>query len=146
MVPEYDGPLEEVTLERVFEVAPSVLFDAWTVPDVASRWLFAPSGGGSVCELDVRVGGAYRITRTEDGQEYVAVGEYVTVDRPSRLAFTFGMPQFSPEFATVTVEIEPEGGGSRLRVTQDSLQPDFKQPILDGWSMMFGMLESALAE
>lgn len=145
MPPDYDGPLGEVSLQRVFAVAPAVLFDAWTVPEVASRWLFAPSGGGSVCELDVRVGGAYRITRTEDGQKYVAVGEYRTVDRPSRLAFTFGMPQFAPGFATVTVEIEPEAGGSRLQVTQDSLPPGAEQPILDGWSTMFDMLENALA-
>jgi uncharacterized protein YndB with AHSA1/START domain len=64
-----------------------------------------------------------------DGVDYKALGEYVEFDRPRRLVFTFGMPQFSAEFARVVVEIALQGTGSLLTVTQEHLPgPILRRP------------------
>ena len=140
-----EGDGRSIAVERRVAAPPERAFDAWIVPEVAGRWLFADKKDGSACELDARVGGRYRITRTADGQSYVAVGEYVEVNRPARLVFTYGMPQFSPEFATVTVGIEPDGAaGSRVRVVQDSVPEGYEDALREGWEEMFDMLEAAL--
>lgn len=143
---EQDGPLTSIRMERDFAAQPRAVFDAWVVSETASRWLFSTETSEMTCEMDPRPGGAYRIERREGGQSYVAVGEYREVSPPHRLVFTFGMPQFAPGFATVTVEIEPADAGTRMRLTQDSVPPGVEDPIREGWSAMFDLLEQVLAE
>lgn len=142
---KYEGPLTSIQMERDFAAEPGAVFDAWRVPETASRWLFSTETSVTTCEMDPRPGGAYRIERKEADQTYVAVGEYREVSPPRRLVFTFGMPQFSPEFATVTVEVEPEGEGTRMRVTQGDLPPGYEDATREGWSAMFDLLERVLA-
>ena len=62
-------------------------------------------------DIDLRVGGRWTITRRQDGTEYVATGQYLAIERPRRLSYTYAMPQFSPNTDTITVEIAPDGGG-----------------------------------
>lgn len=143
---EKEGPLTSIQVEREFAAQPRAVFDAWVVSETASRWLFSTETGVMTCVMDPRPGGAYRIERREGDESYVAVGEYREVNPPHRLVFTFGMPQFAPGFATVTVEVEPAGAGARLRLTQDSVPPEHKDAIREGWSAMFDLLERALAE
>ena len=91
-------------------------------------------------------GGSYRIERTADGQKYVALGEYCEVMRPSRIVFTFAMPQFAADVDTVTIEIEPEGPRSQLRMNQAGLRPEYEEATRAGWTEMFDLLEQVLAE
>lgn len=53
-------------------------------------------------------------------KEYVAEGEYLEIDRPRRLVFTFRMPQFSDSEDRVVVEIAPLEEGCELTLTQES--------------------------
>ena len=96
------------------------------------------------CVMGPRPGGAYRIERTEGGETYVAVGEYREVSPPHRLVFTFSMPQFAADVGTVTVELEPKGEGTHMRVTQDGNRPGYDDATRAGWSAMFDLLERAL--
>src|SRR5579871_3922168 len=97
-----DPVLDTLKIARRFEATPERLFDAWTDPQLVTRWLFTgPTSESHSAQLDVRVGGQWTITDRRDGVDYVALGEYRVVDRPQRLVFSFGMPQFSPEFAEV---------------------------------------------
>jgi len=50
----------EVVLTRVFDAPRSLVFDAWTKPDLLQRWLEAPGRSMAICEIDLKVGGAYR--------------------------------------------------------------------------------------
>ena len=143
---EREGARRSITVTRRFRASPAQAFDAWVLPEIASRWLFADPKIGSVCELDPRVGGNYRITREADGQRYVAVGEYREVCRPARLAFTFGMPQFSPEFAAISVCIDPDGDGCVMRLVQGDLEEGYQDATRQGWEEMFNLLETTLLE
>ncbi len=141
---EYDGLLTSITLARDFDASPEFVFDAWIQPATAAQWLFSTTASTTVCDLDPRVGGTYTITRTQGDERYVAVGEYVVLDRPHQLVFTFGMPQFSADSCTVTVDISAQDGRTRLRLTQDRMRPGDEEAMLAGWSAMFDLLEQAL--
>jgi uncharacterized protein YndB with AHSA1/START domain len=134
-------------LERHFEASPERLFDAWTDPSVTSQWLFTTAASEvHQAHLDVRVGGQWEIVDRRDGTDYRAIGEYLEIDRPRRLVFTFGMPQFSDAFTTVTVEIRPDAAGSTMTVAQAGLPLEHVPATEDGWRAMFDELANVLGE
>ena len=136
-----------LTMTRRFEASPERLFDAWTDPNLAARWLFTgPASEAHCAELDVRVGGRWVIEDRRGGVDYKALGEYLEVERPRRLTFTFGMPQFSPAFDKVTVEIAPDGTGSVMTFTQEGLPADYIDATRHGWNEMFDALSARLVQ
>ena len=86
--------------------------------------------------------GEHKITRIENGQRYVAVGEYLRVDRPGHSRFTFGMPRLTLDFDTIAVEFKPAGGGTELSLNQYGLRPGHEEATLAGWRGIFGLLEA----
>jgi uncharacterized protein YndB with AHSA1/START domain len=134
-----------LTMVRRFAASPERVFDAWTTPEIAARWLFTgPTSETHATELDLRVGGKWTITDRREGVDYTAIGEYLEIDRPRRLVFTFGMPQFSPEFDTIVVTLEPDGDGCVMTFVQEKLPAEMRKPTEEGWHWMFVGLEAAL--
>ncbi len=122
------------------------MFDAWISPAIVARWLFTSPGSQShTTELDVRVGGAWKIVDRRAGVDYTALGEYRVIDRPRQLVFSFGMPQFSPEFVDVTADFAPDGDGCLMTLSQERVQPGHLRPTTDGWNEMFDVLAGVLA-
>lgn len=144
-------------MTRRFDASPERVFDAWTDPAIAGKWLFTgPTSTTHATQLDVRVGGQWEIVDRREGVDYRGIGEYLEVDRPRRLVFTFGMPQFSAEFDRVTVEIAPDGAGALMTLTHESPPMDVFEPsegpwsaahkdgLKNGWGGMFEGLTAAL--
>jgi uncharacterized protein YndB with AHSA1/START domain len=137
--------VQVLSLSRRFEVSPERLFQAWTDPSLARAWLFTtPESEAHETLMDVRVGGAWSITDRRGGVTYEAIGRYLAVEPSTRLVFSFGMPQFSPAFNRVTVELTPDGDGTILTLTQEGLPPEHIPPTEDGWSRMFDALAERL--
>jgi len=148
------NPDRILRMTRRFEAAPERVFDAWLDPATARRWLFTlPSDQEYRAELDARVGGRWTITARRGGMDYTAVGEYLEIDRPRRLVFTFAMPQFSPNSDRLTVEIAPDGAGCILTLTQEGVDIAAELGLLPagvaggtetGWIDMFDTLAATL--
>jgi uncharacterized protein YndB with AHSA1/START domain len=82
----------ELHLERTFAASPEDVFDAWTNPEVLRRWWAAgPDWEGLPAEVDLRVGGGYRLSMRDpaSGATHTLRGEYTEVARPHRLAYTW---------------------------------------------------------
>jgi uncharacterized protein YndB with AHSA1/START domain len=79
----------EVVITRVFEAPRGLVFKAWIDPEHMARW-WGPKGfTNPICELDARVGGAWRIVmRSPAGIEYPCGGVYREILEPERLVFT----------------------------------------------------------
>ncbi|HXQ13673.1 MAG TPA: SRPBCC domain-containing protein [Caulobacteraceae bacterium] len=138
---------QRLTMTRRFDASPERLFDAWTDPRLAHGWLFTtPDSEAHSAEIDLRIGGAWKIVDRRGGTDYTALGEYLEIDRPRRLAFSFGMPQFSPAFDKVTVEIAADGDGAIMTLTQEGLPPAYIPATEDGWAKMFDALSVQLAD
>jgi uncharacterized protein YndB with AHSA1/START domain len=140
-----DAALVSLSISRRFEASAERVFDAWLKPETAAKWLFTTPGSEShSTELDARVGGKWTIIDTREGVAYTALGEYLEIDRPRRLVFSFGMPQFSPGFNRVIVEIAPEGEGCILTLTQENLPQMAVEGLTHGWNAMFDGLAGVL--
>jgi uncharacterized protein YndB with AHSA1/START domain len=79
----------ELVIERVFDMPPDIVFQAWTQPEHLARW-WGPKGfTNPICEVDLRVGGAWHIVMcAPDGAEYPCGGVYREIVKPERLVFT----------------------------------------------------------
>ena len=140
-------PPTTLRVTRRFEAAAVRVFDAWLDAERARRWLFAAPGGEMVrAEVDARVGGTFRFVDRRDGVDVEHVGEYLEIDRPRRLVFTFGVPLYSAERSRVTVEIAPLDAGCELTLTHEGVLPDYAERTTEGWTTMLGGLAAALGE
>jgi len=137
----------EVT--RRFPFPAARVFDAWLDPRIARKFLFATATGEMVrAETDPRVGGAYVFVDRRDGEDIEHTGEYLEIDRPRRLVFTFGVPKFSADFATVEIDIAPDGPNAcflTLRQEMSAENAQWKDRTIEGWTMILGNLETAIA-
>lgn len=102
--------------KRVLGATPDEVFSAWTKAETLVRW-FGPTGDAAVKihELHVHAGGKYRIEmRMPDNSIHIVVGEYITVARPSHLAFTWKWEGKDEEATLVEISIRDHGKGCEL--------------------------------
>jgi uncharacterized protein YndB with AHSA1/START domain len=107
-------------LERTFDAPAEAVFDAWTNPEVLRRWwIVNPAWSAPVAEVDLRVGGAYRLSmRDPDAEQpHTVCGVYREVRRPERLVYTWAWEDAEGETGhTSTITVQFIGEGERTRV------------------------------
>jgi uncharacterized protein YndB with AHSA1/START domain len=79
-----------------------------------------------------------------DGEDIEHVGEYLEIDRPRRLVFTFAVPKFSTENTRVTVDIVPLDTGCELTLTHEGVLPDYAARTESGWGKILDALAATL--
>lgn len=106
----------EVVVTRSFDAPREMIWDAYTRPELVKRWLLGPDGWSMpVCEIDLRVGGAYRYRWRNDatGHEFGAEGEHLEVTPVSRLVINQRMEGMPGEMVC-TLELSAAGGRTTL--------------------------------
>jgi len=103
----------EVVVMRTFNGPARVVFEAWTKPELFKRWWVPKSMGMSLlsCEMDVRVGGRYRLEFSYEGSKSAFFGTYKEVTPHSRLVWT---NEESEDGAITTVTFEEKDGKTLL--------------------------------
>ena len=110
----------EIAMTRVFDARRHLVFDAMTRPEHVRRWFGCAEFELPVCEIDLRVGGAYRfVMRNPDGIESTLQGLYREVARPEHVVFTerFSMPGFTSDEYQVASVFTELGGRTTLTTT-----------------------------
>jgi uncharacterized protein YndB with AHSA1/START domain len=106
-----------VTLTRVLDAPRALVWRAWTDPKHMGQW-FGPRGFTADCELDLRVGGAFRIVmHGPDGNDYPMKGMFREIAPPQRLVFTnIAVDKDDHHLleGETTVILEEEGGKTEL--------------------------------
>lgn len=120
---------EVLTIVRSFSAPPVLLFRLWADPAHRVRW-WGPSGMAlASCEVDFRVGGAWRVTmKAASGYEHPVHGVFTEIDEPRRLCFTYINDADMHEML-VELDFEPEGDGTRMHFRQ---APFLNVPERDG--------------
>ena len=104
----------ELVVTRTFNGPARIVFEAWTKPELFKRWWVPKSMGMFLrsCEMDVRVGGRYRLVFGHDASNPVEFfGRYIEVTPHSRLVWT---NDESDDGAVTTVTFEEKGGKTLL--------------------------------
>ena len=135
---------QTVRVSRRFAHPAEAVFDAWLNPAIAGKFLFAtPTGVMKTVEIDAQVGGKFNIVETREGEDAEHVGEYLEIDRPRRLVFSFGN-NMSFAATTVTVEIADAPGGCELSLTHEGVLEDYASRTEGGWTMILDSLARTL--
>lgn len=108
--------VDAVEVEVRIAASPETVFDFFTDPGKMIQWM------GRSAELDPRPGGGFRC---EANEEAIAVGEYVELDPPHRVIFTWGWEGEEsvtpPGSSRVEVLLAPDGEGTHLRLIHHDL-------------------------
>ena len=143
----------EIVMTRVFDAPRSLVFDAYTKPELLKRWL-GVFGGYSmpICEVDLRVGGTYRfVWRGPDGVEMGVRGVYREVVRPERLVHTEKFDEaWYPGESLITTLLAEQGGKTALTVTmryesREARDAVLKSPMEGGVAQSYDKLAELLA-
>ena len=132
-----------VRVKHRFTASAERVFDAWLDPAKARRFLFAtPTGQMVRAEIDPRVGGLYTFTDRRDGEDVDHTGEYLEIDRPRRLVFTFMVPKYSSVVTRVSIDIVPLESGCELILTHEGVLKEYEEGSTQGWSRILATLAS----
>ena len=130
---------EPLRSELTIAAPPEVVFPYFTDPARMVDWI------GVAAVLDPRPGGTFRL---EQGRN-VVVGEYLEVDPPRRVVFSWGYEGAALTLAAgstrVEVTLEPEGGGTRLVLLHHGLPGALRDPHAQGWEHYLGRLAPVAA-
>lgn len=117
-----DAVTEGISVEREIAIAasPETVWELLTNEDEAVRWM------GQSATFDLRPGGTYRVEVIPGN---IAQGEFLEIDPPSRLVYTWGWEPGSqspvtPGSSTIEFELTPDGDGTRLRFRHSGLPND----------------------
>src|SRR5262245_35907155 len=129
----------EVVVTRTINGPARIVFEAFTKADLFKRWWVPKSFGLTLvsCELDVRVGGTYRLVFSHNGSDMAFFGTYNEVTPHSRLVWTNDEGGEDGAITTVTFE---DKGGKTLVILRD-LYPS-KEALDAGIGSTGGMNET----
>jgi uncharacterized protein YndB with AHSA1/START domain len=135
-----------VRVERRLSAPPERVFDAWVDPAVVASWM-GGTGERVRVETDARAGGAFRFVVRRDGTDVEHVGRYVVFERPRHLAFTWGLPQYSPDEDLVRVDLAPSGDGCALTLVHRlrAEWAEYGERTAGAWNKMLDVVAASLA-
>jgi uncharacterized protein YndB with AHSA1/START domain len=143
----------EIVITRTFDASRELVFEALTKPELLKRWLGVHNGWTlAFCEIDLRVGGAYRyLWRGPEGAEMGMGGIYREIVRPKRIVTTEKFDQaWYPGEATGTVLLTELGGRTTLTTTmlydsRETRDGVLKSPMEYGMEAGYRALDGLLA-
>jgi uncharacterized protein YndB with AHSA1/START domain len=144
------GNRYELSITRLFDAPPELVFAVWVQPEQIPHW-WGPRGYTTLsCEVDLRPGGRWRVSsRHDDGTETAETGVIREVDAPVRLVLTHAWEDAAgkPGAETVvTVTFAEERGKTRMTFHQASFTSvETRDGHELGWNESFDMLAEHLA-
>jgi uncharacterized protein YndB with AHSA1/START domain len=142
----------DLVLEREVDVAPELVWRAWTEPELVKQWFTPKPYETPHCEIDLRPGGRFRtVMRSPEGEETDETGCFLEVVPNVRLVWTGALgPGFRPQSSelpfTAVIELQPTGaGGTRYRAIAIHQDPEGRQAhenmgFAEGWGAALDQL------
>jgi uncharacterized protein YndB with AHSA1/START domain len=138
------GPV--LVVRRQMAVARERVFAAWLDSESLAEWMRPGNFDRSRVTVEPRVGGAFQITM--EGPTHPAVehrGEYLIIDPPSLLSFTWISRNTDHIATVVTIEFLERGTGTELVLTHRRLPPKAVEGHRSGWTEIVRLLDEVLA-
>jgi uncharacterized protein YndB with AHSA1/START domain len=151
---EFD-PKRDLTLERILDVPPEMVWKAWTRPEHLSQWFVPKPWHIPECEIDVRPGGTLHVEmRSPEGEGSSINGCYLEVVENQKLVWTDALqvsyrPAETP-FITAVITFEPHGKGTKQTAWVMHKDPVTRKKhedmgFYDGWGTCMDQLAELVA-
>jgi uncharacterized protein YndB with AHSA1/START domain len=136
-----------LVVRRTIRASAERVFDAWTQPEHLRAWWGPRPVTCSGAEVDLRVGGHYRIANAlPDGNTVVIEGEFREILRPQRLVYTWRMGEGAAQSSLVTVRFEASGEATEVIIVHENVSSGAERDsheqgwigCLDGLEAYFG--------
>jgi len=138
-VTEEGAPVLEV--RRQMAVPRERVFRAWLDSESLAHWMCPMGVSRATVTVDPRVGGGFRILMEGPAHGVVEhTGEYLAIDPPSRLSFTWISKHTDQRPTVVTIEFHERGQGTELVLTHRGLPPAEVEGHRQGWTDILRLL------
>jgi uncharacterized protein YndB with AHSA1/START domain len=128
----------ELSVTRTLSATPDEVYEAWLDPRSMAEWMRPIPGGHTEVEAEPRIGGGFLIVMHGNGTRYPTRGEYLRLERPRLLEFTWYPDGCPPDVqkSIVTVELAPLGHDRTTLTLRHRLLPsaDLARGHQEGWS------------
>ena len=156
--PKHETP--SVTVKKLIRAPRNKVYEAWTNPEIASKWFFPQHGESTTFSNDLRVGGSYRNIMTfkagesgcgggcsteKSGEKSTSeqTGEYLELVPPEKIVFTWNTS--GVQNSVVTVLLSEVNGATEVTITHALPHQDDIPPHQSGWTSCLENLGSFLA-
>ncbi len=137
-----------VVVSRVMPAPPEVVFDEWLDPEALQEWMCPNPVRVVEVAVEPRVGGTVRFDVDDSGTRLLISGQFLTIDRPHLLRFTWSNSNWEDpsRVSIVDVTFEPVGVDETLMSIEHSLLPTSEfESFHSGWIDTFAQLADRLA-
>jgi uncharacterized protein YndB with AHSA1/START domain len=138
-------PAGELVVRRVIPVPRERVFAAWLDPASLAQWMCPGDVTAATVDVDARVGGTFRIVMAHGRGDTDHWGEYLVIEPPSLLSFTWISANTERLGTVVTVEFLQRGGSTELVLTHRRLPPAKVDAHRKGWTDIVRKLGETLA-
>jgi len=145
MTAETIATVPTVRISKIMPAPREEVFAAWLDAEGMRSWMCPGDIKKTDVEIDARVGGKFRIIMQGEEDKYEKFGEYVEIDPPSRLAFTWLFPD-AVSGSLVTIDFHDRGEETEMVLTHERLPSnEIAAQHEAGWSSIFEKLAASLA-
>jgi uncharacterized protein YndB with AHSA1/START domain len=136
-----------VVVQRVLTAQPGEVYDEWLDAEGLTEWMCPRPARALRVHLEPKVGGRFRIDMEEAGDVREITGQYLSLERPHRLRFTWAVSSWSssdPE-SIVTVTFAPHGTDQTMMTINHTLLPPRLYPDYEhGWTAIANQLSATI--
>lgn len=142
---------DRLKVTRTFRASRQRVFRAWTEPELMMRWFVEGDADMTVCEIDLREGGTYRLEGLVGDKRWTIRGSYLEVRPPERLVYTWTWKHdpglgISEGDTRVTVEFRERGAETELVLTHERFAGiQARDEHTQGWTTCLDRLGRVLA-
>jgi uncharacterized protein YndB with AHSA1/START domain len=129
-----EGSGETLVVRRFIPVPRERVFAAWLDPASLAQWMRPTGITDAKVEADPRVGGKFRIVMVQGQERFEHTGEYLIIEPPARLAFTWISQATDHRRTEVTIEFRERSGGTELVLTHHGLPSAQIESHRSGWT------------
>lgn len=136
-----------LALSHILQASPEVAFDLWTEPRAIQRWFGGLETEVEQVDIDLQVGGRYLIQMPGERGPTEVIGEFLVVERPNKLVYTWTMrsPGSSTNEMTVDVEFVPDPRGTLIVLRHGPFQAQEVRELHNaGWLACLAAMEQIL--
>jgi uncharacterized protein YndB with AHSA1/START domain len=137
--------LPSARVQRILPAPPEAVYDAWLDESSLREFMCPAPGRATEVEVDARVGGSLRVVMTFPDRRTEITGEFVALDRPDRICFTWHTDGGDAE-SIVTVLLAPHGASeTQMTIIHSRQQPELVPRYQAGWGSIAERLADHLA-